>query len=135
VRGGSEDRVAGDGKSPARGGQEDPAAAGWKGSALSAGIALALVLTGCGGGPGADQTPTTDGEEALEDPVAVGALHDEALVWDAHNDLAYRVLYEGLDIGQRLPAGHVDLPRLEEGRVDVQTVALFVENFLYPHPG
>jgi membrane dipeptidase len=67
--------------------------------------------------------------------MAIEALHEQALVWDAHNDLAYRVLYEGLDIGQRLPAGHVDLPRLEEGRVDVQTVALFVENFLFPHPG
>ena len=62
-------------------------------------------------------------------------LHREALVWDSHNDLSYRVLYEGLDISQRLPAGHVDIPRLKEGGVDVQTVALFVQNFLYPHPG
>jgi membrane dipeptidase len=62
-------------------------------------------------------------------------LHREALVWDTHNDLSYRVLYEGLDIGQRLPGGHVDIPRLQEGGVDVQTVALFVQNFLYPHPG
>jgi membrane dipeptidase len=62
----------------------------------------------------------------------IDALHREALVWDCHNDLAYRVLYEKLDIGQRLPAGHVDIPRLEEGGVDVQTVALFVQNFLYP---
>lgn len=59
-------------------------------------------------------------------------LHRDALVWDCHNDLSYRVLYECLDIGQRLPAGHVDIPRLREGQVDVQTVALFVENFLYP---
>ncbi len=66
---------------------------------------------------------------------AVDSLHQTALVWDAHNDLAYRVLYEGLDIGQRLPAGHVDLPRMEEGAVDVQTVALFVQNFLYGQPG
>ena len=42
-------------------------------------------------------------------PSDIAALHADALVWDAHNDLAYRVLYEGLDIGQRLPAGHVDL--------------------------
>jgi membrane dipeptidase len=63
------------------------------------------------------------------------ALHREALVWDTHNDLSYRVLYEKLDISQRLPAGHVDIPRLEEGGVDVQTVALYVENFLYPYPG
>lgn len=59
-------------------------------------------------------------------------LHKEAVVWDTHNDLAYRVLYEGLDIGNRLPAGHVDIPRLKEGGVDVQVVACFVQNFLYP---
>jgi membrane dipeptidase len=66
---------------------------------------------------------------------ATAALHEEALVWDGHNDLAYRVLYEGLDIGDRLPAGHVDLPRMEEGNVDVQTIALYVQNFLYGEPG
>ncbi len=59
-------------------------------------------------------------------------LHREAVVWDCHNDLAYRVLYEGLNIGDRLPAGHVDIPRLKEGEVDVQVVALFVQNYLYP---
>ena len=63
------------------------------------------------------------------------ALHQDALVWDTHNDLAYRVLYENLDIGERLPAGHVDIPRLREGGVDVQGVALYVENFLYEIPG
>ena len=62
----------------------------------------------------------------------IDRLHREALVWDCHNDLAYRVLYEGLDIGQRLPAGHVDIPRLKEGGVDVQTIALFVQNYTYP---
>jgi len=62
-------------------------------------------------------------------------LHNDALVWDCHNDLAYRVRYENLDIGDRLPGGHVDIPRLREGDVDVQTVALYVENFLYPMPG
>lgn len=66
------------------------------------------------------------GEEAID------KLHREALVWDGHNDLVYRVLYEKLDIGKRLPGGHVDIPRLKEGGVDVQTVALFVQNFLYP---
>jgi membrane dipeptidase len=62
----------------------------------------------------------------------VRRLHRDALVWDCHNDLVYRVLYEKLDIGSRLAAGHVDIPRLKEGQVDVQTVALFVQNFLYP---
>ena len=62
----------------------------------------------------------------------VSELHKESLVLDCHNDLVYRVFYEKLDIGDRLPAGHVDIPRLREGHVDVQTVALFVQNFLYP---
>lgn len=73
-------------------------------------------------------------DQAMEDQ-AIEALHREALVWDCHNDLAYRVYYEGLDMGERLPAGHVDLTRMEEGGVDVQTVALFVQNFLYGQPG
>jgi membrane dipeptidase len=63
---------------------------------------------------------------------AVEKLHRDALVWDCHNDLAYRVLYEGLDIGNRLPGGQVDIPRLREGGVDVQVVALFIQNYLYP---
>ena len=62
----------------------------------------------------------------------IETLHSQALVWDCHNDLSYRVLYEKLDISQRLPGGHVDIPRLKEGGVDVQTVALFIQNFLYP---
>jgi membrane dipeptidase len=62
----------------------------------------------------------------------VDELHRDAIVWDCHNDLAYRILYEGLDISKPLPAGHVDIPKLTEGGVDVQTVALYVENFLYP---
>ncbi len=63
---------------------------------------------------------------------AVAKLHRDAIVWDCHNDLAYRVLYEGLDIGNRLPGGQVDIPRLREGSVDVQVVALFIQNYLYP---
>ncbi len=71
-------------------------------------------------------TACSPNQEDIED------LHKEALVWDCHNDLVLRVLYEKLDIGQRLPGGHVDIPSLREGGVDVQTVALFVHNFLYP---
>ena len=81
-------------------------------------FSILLVLGACGG--------ATKAEEDLE------LLHSEALVWDCHNDLAHRVLYEGLDIADRLPGGHVDIPRLQEGGVDVQVVSLYVSNFLYP---
>ncbi len=102
-------------------------------------IRIALLVMGvmlfsrCGND--GTQAPTAESNAAPASEEAVDSLHRNALVWDAHNDLAYRVLYEGLDIGKRLPAGHVDLPRMEEGSVDVQTVALFVQNFLYGQPG
>lgn len=85
---------------------------------------LVLFLIGCFIFQACTQEPKDDSSTAT--------LHSEALVWDCHNDLAYRVLYEGLNIGDRLPAGHVDIPRLKEGKVDVQVVALFVQNFMYP---
>ena len=86
--------------------------------AAAAGLAALLFFPGC---PASDRTAA-----------AADSIHDKAVVWDCHNDLAYRVLYEGLDIGNRLPGGHVDIPRLKEGRVDVQVVALFIQNYLYP---
>jgi len=76
-------------------------------------------------------TPTTI-KSVSSTQTGTEKLHQDALVWDCHNDLAYRVLYEGLDIGNRLPGGHVDIPRLQEGGVDVQVVALFIQNFTYP---
>lgn len=86
--------------------------------AAAAGLIVALISWGC---PASNRTAA-----------AADRLHEGAVVWDCHNDLAYRVLYEGLDIGDRLPGGHVDIPRLKEGRVDVQVVALFIQNYLYP---
>ena len=74
-------------------------------------------------------SPSSPAGPAAQD---IEKLHRGALVWDCHNDLSYRVLYEGLDIGARLPGGQVDIPRLREGGVDVQVVALFIQNFLYP---
>jgi len=82
-------------------------------------LGLLLVWNGCSSGPSAEDE-------------RIAKLHDEALVWDCHNDLVLRVVYEKLDIGKHLPYGHVDIPSLREGGVDVQTVALFVHNFLYP---
>jgi membrane dipeptidase len=89
---------------------------------LVIGLVLAAVAT----------TRTGASDQARDVSRAVEKLHRDALVWDCHNDLAYRVLYEGLDIGNRLPGGQVDIPRLREGGVDVQVVALFIQNYLYP---
>ena len=48
---------------------------------------------------------------------------------DSHNDNAQRILIEGVDIGQRLPDGTVDLPRLREGGVHVPFFALWVPSY------
>ena len=89
-------------------------------------IILILVMSFAGCAKEADRADFAD-EDARAD-----ALHESTLVWDCHNDLSYRVLYEGLNIGDRLPGGQVDIPRLREGSVDVQVVALFIQNYLYP---
>ncbi len=91
-------------------------------------VALVLLLSQARTAANRGELPS----QACESDPAVEKLHRDALVWDCHNDLAFRVLYEGLDIGNRLPAGQVDIPRLREGGVDVQVVALYVPNYLYP---
>src|SRR5215468_7284681 len=53
------------------------------------------------------------------------------LGFDTHNDTAQRVLIEKADIGQRLPDGMIDLPRLQEGSVHVPFFALWVPTY-YP---
>ena len=84
-------------------------------------VGLALPLAG-----------QTDPPGGPKGPIGIEALHRNAIVWDCHNDLSYRVLYEGLNIGDRLPAGQVDIPRLREGGVDVQVVALFIQLAVFP---
>jgi membrane dipeptidase len=50
---------------------------------------------------------------------------------DSHNDTMQRVLIEKVDIGNRLPSGMIDLPRLREGGIHVPFFALWVPTY-YP---
>ena len=45
-------------------------------------------------------------------------LHSKAFVMDGHIHLMSRQLLQGLDMGQRYPDGHVDLPRAIQGGLD-----------------
>lgn len=45
---------------------------------------------------------------------------------DAHIDTLQRVLLEGMDLRRQLNDGHVDLPRLRKGRVQVPFLAMWV---------
>jgi len=53
-------------------------------------------------------------------------IHRRAIVVDGHIDLPTRVLEEGVDIGKRLPDGHTDIPRFQEGGLDVPFLAIYV---------
>jgi membrane dipeptidase len=50
---------------------------------------------------------------------------------DAHLDSMERVLIEGIDLGQRLNTGHVDLPRMRDGAVNVPFLALWVPAYYH----
>jgi len=58
-------------------------------------------------------------------------IQAKVLGFDTHNDTAQRALINKVDIGQRLPDGMVDLPRLQEGGIHVPFFALWVPSY-YP---
>ncbi|MFO8059859.1 MAG: dipeptidase [Bacillota bacterium] len=54
-------------------------------------------------------------------------LHMESLVLDAHVDTLIALVYGRRSLGERSEEGHVDLPRLREGGVNVQFFAHYIE--------
>jgi len=48
---------------------------------------------------------------------------------DTHIDTPQRVLIEGVDLAQRLPDGHIDIPRLREGGINAPFFALWAPTF------
>ncbi len=51
---------------------------------------------------------------------------------DAHVHVMTRSLLEGLDIGERVADGHVDLPRLAEGGIDAVFFSVYTPEAYYP---
>ncbi len=60
------------------------------------------------------------------------ALHNRALVFDAHIHAVDRIFYHGGDIGQRKPDGQFDLPRARDGGLDALFFSIFVTEDYYP---
>jgi membrane dipeptidase len=58
-------------------------------------------------------------------------LHQRAFVMDGHVHVMSRQLLQGLDIGDRLPNGHVDLPRLREGGLDAVFFSVYTPEEYY----
>lgn len=59
-------------------------------------------------------------------------VHEHALVWDAHMDSLQRVLINGVDLGRKGDA-QADLVRWQEGGVDVQVFAVWVDTVYGKH--
>jgi membrane dipeptidase len=59
-------------------------------------------------------------------------LHEETFVFDGHVHMINRQRHLGGNIGDRLPDGQVDLPRMKEGGVDAFFMTLFVMEQYYP---
>jgi membrane dipeptidase len=75
---------------------------------------LALLCLACASGKPSEST--------AEDR----RLHLDAVVVDAHCDIAQAMFYEGYDLLVRHRTHHVDLPRLQEGGVDAEIFAIAV---------
>ena len=58
-------------------------------------------------------------------------LHKKAFVMDGHIHVMTRQLLQGLDIGDRYPDGHVDLPRAVEGGLDAMFFSVYTPEPYY----
>lgn len=75
---------------------------------LAAALCL-LILTHCSG-----------------NPRDYRKVHEDAFVVDIHSDSIDRIMDDRSDFGVRSTSGHMDIPRLEEGGVDLQFFAIWV---------
>jgi len=67
--------------------------------------------------------------------VIAAELLRDAVVVDGHTDVPSRLFHHPADLRERLPDGHVDLPRLRAGGVSALVFALFVPGPLEPAAG
>lgn len=63
--------------------------------------------------------------QALKITPEAAKLHQKAIVFDAHSDTPIRLKEKQYDLGVRNEKGHIDIPRMIEGGVDVQVFAIF----------
>ncbi len=89
-----------------------------------------VALAACGGPP----APVVPAPRESSPACAAGAaesLHRSAIVIDTHNDVTQRLVTEGVDLGQRLPDGQTDIPRMREGGLDAEFLSVFVPPKLF----
>jgi len=93
--------------------------------AYAASLLFSAVLAG--------QEPATPMPEGLDPALWQRALklHHDAVVVDTHTDTTSRILDEGFDMGPRAKDGHMDLPRIRQGGLDVAFYSIYVASRFY----
>ena len=59
-------------------------------------------------------------------------IHKNAIVIDGHCDTILEIANKKINFGKRNTKGHLDIPRLQEGGVNVQVFAIFIEDIYKP---
>ena len=59
-------------------------------------------------------------------------IHQKAIVFDGHCDTILEIINHKRSLGSRTLVGHLDIPRMKEGGVDVQFFAVFIEDIYKP---
>ena len=59
-------------------------------------------------------------------------VHQKAIVFDGHCDTILEIVNHKRSLGSRASTGHLDIPRLKEGGIDIQVFAVFIEDIYKP---
>lgn len=62
-----------------------------------------------------------------EDVKSIASLHKNAIVVDTHGDILFNQIKSGIDIGKLQATGNFDLPRAEQGGLDVQVFSVWCD--------
>src|SRR5687768_15361857 len=92
-------------------------------------IALFAWVAACGASA-PETAPTPPVAASPREPAVapeVPAAPPPMIAIDTHCDTPQRMLDEGDDLSQRLPNGHVDLPRMREGGLTAVFMSIWVD--------
>lgn len=64
--------------------------------------------------------------------IEVKKIHQKAIVFDGHCDTILDLIKHKRTLRNRASTGHLDIPRLQEGGVDIQVFAIFIEDIYKP---
>jgi len=59
-------------------------------------------------------------------------IHQKAIVFDGHCDTILEVMNHKRTLEKKSTTGHLDIPRMKEGGIDVQVFAVFIEDIYKP---